>query len=211
MGQMEAAVERRGPRDRYALIAAYREGLGLAAVVVTRGPAGIRVSAVRQGTGGMPDEPAAEARWWCRRAADAERVASAAIRRLRRCESRDGGAPAAPQCVSSPASGDASDALAVNKDLIGYFVVNVSDILRRLRARAEELGIDLSRQFFFPPDDPRFETILIQVKRERDARLARLRRDKKRFAAVKRRSLENVAVVRRVADAKFPSAIGLSE
>jgi hypothetical protein len=98
-----------------------------------------------------------------------------------------------------------------NKDMIGYFVVNVSDILRRLRARAEELGIDLSRQFFFPPDDPRFETILIQVKRERDARLARLRRDKKRFAAVKRRSLENVAVVRRVADAKFPFAIGLSE
>lgn len=118
MGQMEAAVERRGPRDRYALIAAYREGLGLAAVVVTRGPAGIRVSAVRQGTGGMPDEPAAEARWWCRRAADAERVAAAAMRRLRRCKSRDGGAPAAPQCVSSPASGDASDALALAAEAI---------------------------------------------------------------------------------------------
>jgi hypothetical protein len=118
MGQMEAAVERRGPRDRYALIAAYREGLGLAAVVVTRGPAGIRVSAVRQGTGGMPDEPAAEARWWCRRAADAERVAAAAMRRLRRCESRDGAVPAAPQRVSSPASGDASDALALADEAI---------------------------------------------------------------------------------------------
>jgi hypothetical protein len=35
------------------------------------------------------------------------------MRRLRRCDSRDGGAPAAPQCVSSPASGDASDALAL--------------------------------------------------------------------------------------------------
>jgi hypothetical protein len=78
---MPAAVERRGARGRSALIAAYCEGLALAAVVVTCGPAGIRVSAVRQGTGGMPDEPAAEARWWCRRAADAERVAVAAMRR----------------------------------------------------------------------------------------------------------------------------------
>ena len=107
MSQMEAAVERRGPRDRSALIAAYREGLGLAAVVVTCGAAGVRVSAVGQGNGGAPDAAAAEARWWCRRAADAERVAAAAMRRLRRCDSRAGGAPAAPQRVSSPASGDA--------------------------------------------------------------------------------------------------------
>ena len=115
---MPAAVERRGARDRSALIAAYREGLALAAVVVTCGPAGIRVSAVRQGTGGMPDEPAAEARWWRRRAADAERVAVAAMRRLWRCKSRDGGVPAAPQRVPSPASGDGSDALAVAAEAI---------------------------------------------------------------------------------------------
>jgi hypothetical protein len=115
---MPAAVERRGARDRSALIAAYREGLGLAAVVVTCGRAGISVSAVGEGTGGIPDAAAVEVRWWCRRAADAERVAGAAMRRLRRCESRDGGAPAAPQCVSSPASGDASDALAVAAEAI---------------------------------------------------------------------------------------------
>jgi hypothetical protein len=118
MSRMPAAVERRGARDRSALIAAYREGLGLAAVVVTCGPAGISVSAVGQGTGGVPDAAAVEVRWWCRRAADAERVAAAAIRWLRRCESGDGGAPAAPQCVSSPASGDASDALALAAEAI---------------------------------------------------------------------------------------------
>ena len=65
MSRMPAAVERRGARDRSALIAAYREGLGLAAVVVTCGPAGIRVSAVGQRTGGVPDAAAVEVRWWC--------------------------------------------------------------------------------------------------------------------------------------------------
>lgn len=118
MSWMPAAVERRGPRDRSALIAAYREGLGLAAVVVTCGPAGISVSAVGQGTGGIPDAAAVEVRLWCRRAADAERVASAAMRRLRRCKSRDGGVPAAPQRVSSPTSGDASGALALAAEAI---------------------------------------------------------------------------------------------
>ena len=43
------------------------------------------------------------------------------------------------------------------KDLVGYFTVNISDIIRRLRTRARAAGIDLSRPFFFPPDDPRFQ------------------------------------------------------
>jgi len=99
--------------------------------------------------------------------------------------------------------------------MVGYFTVNVSDIIRRLRARAEALGIDLSRPFFFPPDDPRFEKILIQVKRERDARLARLarlRRDKKKFATIKGRGRrQDIAAAPRVANITFPFAIGLME
>jgi hypothetical protein len=73
------------------------------------------------------------------------------------------------------------------KDLVGFFTVNISDIIRRLRARAHAAGIDLSRPFFFPPNDPRFSEILAQVKREWDARITRLRRDKKKFAAAKGR------------------------
>jgi hypothetical protein len=74
------------------------------------------------------------------------------------------------------------------RNTVGYFTVNISDIIRRLRAHARETGIDLSRAFFFPPDDPRFDEILTRVKRELHARVARLRRDKKKFAAVKTRS-----------------------
>ena len=87
-----------------------------------------------------------------------------------------------------------------NKDeLVGFFTVNVSDIIRRLRARAQTAGIDLSGPFFFAPEDPRFDQILTQFKRERDARIARLRRDKKKFAMTKARNSRNdIAALPRV-------------
>jgi hypothetical protein len=91
------------------------------------------------------------------------------------------------------------------KDLVGFFVVNISDIVRRLRAKAQAVGIDLSRPFFFPPDDPRFDQILTQVKRERDARIARLRRDKKKFEAAKARGRSrHIAELPRVRDLNYP-------
>jgi len=94
------------------------------------------------------------------------------------------------------------------KELVGFFTVNISDIIRRLRARAHAAGIDLSRPFFFPPDDPRFDQILTQVKRERDARIARLRRDKKKFAVTKARSSrKDIAALPRVKKASYPLAV----
>jgi hypothetical protein len=91
------------------------------------------------------------------------------------------------------------------KDLVGFFNINISDIIRRLRAKAQAFGIDLTRPFFFPPDDPRFHQILNQVKRERDARIARLRRDKKKFAVAKQqRRRENIAELPRVKDLNYP-------
>jgi hypothetical protein len=94
------------------------------------------------------------------------------------------------------------------KDLVGFFSVNISDIIRRLRARAHTAGIDLSRPFFFPPDDPRFDQILTQVKRERDARIARLRRDKKKFAAAKAHGRrQDIAALSRVKNGNYPLAM----
>ena len=49
------------------------------------------------------------------------------------------------------------------KDLVGFFTVNISDIIRRLRERGQRAGIDLSRPFFFPPDDPRFDQIRLPL------------------------------------------------
>jgi hypothetical protein len=115
---MEAAEKRAGTRVRSALIAAYREGLGLAAITVMRGPDGVRISAVGQGGGVVSAEPAGEARWWCRRSADAERLAAAATRRLRRRESRDERGQAASGCASLSASGDSSGALIVAGEAI---------------------------------------------------------------------------------------------
>ncbi len=73
------------------LIAAYREGLGLAAITVIRDPTGIRIVALqRDDDGVLAAEEAVEARWWCARLSEAERVAAAATARLRRRLSDDG-------------------------------------------------------------------------------------------------------------------------
>lgn len=65
------------------LIAAYREGLALAGVAVIEGANGLRIRTVAQ-----CDPPAAGesvvARWWCRRAAEAECIADSAARSFRR-------------------------------------------------------------------------------------------------------------------------------
>lgn len=90
------------------------------------------------------------------------------------------------------------------KDLVGYFTINVSDIIRRLRTRARAAGIDLSRPFFFPPNDPQFHEVITQVKRERDARISRLKRDKKKFAAAKaRRRRQDISAVPRVKNINY--------
>lgn len=90
-------------------------------------------------------------------------------------------------------------------ELVGFFTVNISDIIRRLRARAQAAGIDLSRAFFFLPNDPRLDQILTQIKRERDIRISRLRRDKKKFGAVRARiRRKDITAALRVRNANYP-------
>jgi hypothetical protein len=59
--------------------------------------------------------------------------------------------------------------------------VNITDIIARLRAKARAAGIDLSQPFFFPPEHERFSQIITEFEQERDARIARLRRNKKKL------------------------------
>ncbi len=93
-------------------------------------------------------------------------------------------------------------------EVVGFFTVNISDIIRRLRTRAHAAGIDLSHPFFFPPGDSRFNEILTRVKRERDARVARLRRDKKKLAVAKARGRrEDILAVPRVKDITYQLAM----
>ena len=80
-------MSKRDGGGRARLIAAYREGSAVAAITVICGPAGIRLAAAGQGeAGALAAGETIHARWWCRRAADAERVVAAAAR-LRRCDS----------------------------------------------------------------------------------------------------------------------------
>jgi hypothetical protein len=67
------------------------------------------------------------------------------------------------------------------RDSSSVIAVNITDILTRLRAKARAAGIDLSQPFFFPPEHDRFSQIIAEFEHEREARLARLRRDKTKW------------------------------
>lgn len=71
-------------RARASLVAAYREGLGLAAIAVIHSREGIRISVSENGhEGALMESEAILARWWCRRSSSVERVAASAMARLR--------------------------------------------------------------------------------------------------------------------------------
>jgi hypothetical protein len=76
-------------QDRVAyvrLVAAYRQGLGLAAIAVISGPHGVRVAAGGEAEDTICAAENLSARWWCR-VNDAADIAAAATARLRRRDS----------------------------------------------------------------------------------------------------------------------------
>lgn len=140
MSESEAVAPAAGAgaaKERAALVAAYREGLGLAAVTVIDGRAGLSIVAGEDA--GDPSAAPADARWWCRRHVDAERVATAATRLMQRRRAKDGAAAA-------PAFADAAQAIAAaatRLDVMLYADADVAfeaeGIIARLDQEIEEL------------------------------------------------------------------------
>jgi hypothetical protein len=85
------------------------------------------------------------------------------------------------------------------RDASSVMAINITDIIARLRAKARAAGIDLSQPFFFPPEHERFLQVITEFKQEREARIARLRRDKNKLrryqALMSRRDIKAVARV----------------
>ena len=82
------------------LIAAFREGFGLAAIAVIDGPDGVRIAAAAPGAeiACAPAETV-HCRWWCPRAFEAASIATAVTARLHGRETCDGAALSAGQAV----------------------------------------------------------------------------------------------------------------
>jgi hypothetical protein len=94
------------------------------------------------------------------------------------------------------------------RDASSVIAVNITDIIARLRVKARAAGIDLSQPFFFPPEHERFSQIITEFKRERDARIARLRRNKKKLRRHQAlMSRQDIKAVARLSDAPIHPAI----
>jgi hypothetical protein len=94
------------------------------------------------------------------------------------------------------------------RDASSVIAVNITDITARLRAKARAAGIDLSQPFFFPPEHERFSQIITEFKQEREARIARLRRNKKKLRRHQAlMSREDIKAVARLRDGPIHAAI----
>jgi hypothetical protein len=84
-----------------------------------------------------------------------------------------------------------------DEPLVNACFVNISDLIRRLRSRSREAGINLESEFFFLPSDPRFAGIQRAVEREIEARIGRLKKDEKKLATAaarkRRRDIKDVS------------------
>jgi len=93
-------------------------------------------------------------------------------------------------------------------DASSVMAINITDIMARLRVKARAAGIDLSQPFFFPPEHERFSQIITEFKQERDARIARLRRNKKKLRRHQAlMSRQDIKAVARLSDAPIHPAI----
>jgi hypothetical protein len=97
-------------------------------------------------------------------------------------------------------NGTAEQVMSDLQDAGSVIAVNINDIIARLRAKGRMVGVDLYQPFFFPPEHERFSQIISEFEQEREARVARLRRSKKKLrrhqALMSRQDVKPIARLR---------------
>jgi hypothetical protein len=117
-----------------ALIAAYREGLALAAVAVIGAADGVRIAALSDDGGLRPGENVV-ASWWCDRAAEAEYVADSAARSFRRLRDK------APD-----ASRMACESVTRAANRLSVTLLTDDDIATEAKRAIARLDVEIARQ-----------------------------------------------------------------
>jgi hypothetical protein len=133
------------------LVAAFREGFGLAAIAVIDGPDGIRITAAAPGAE-ITRAPAEtmHCRWWCPRAFEAASIATAAAARLRSRETCDGAASSACQAVVRAAKQRHVD-LHSDEEILEQataVIARIDDELERLRRSGDLRSVNKSYQSY---------------------------------------------------------------
>jgi hypothetical protein len=133
--------------ERDSLVAAYREGLGLACIAIIGDAAGPRIAVMGPGDVGPDAETNVWIRWWCRRAADAQRVASASARRMRRLESRAVGASCSPGLAAegSGAFSSTCDAVLAAAQRLNVLLQSDDEIVDEAAVVAERVEAELEK------------------------------------------------------------------
>jgi hypothetical protein len=137
--------------SRARLVAAFREGFGIAAIAVIDGPDGVRIAAAAPGAEitCAPGETV-HCRWWCPRALAAASIATAAATRLHNRKTCDGAALSACQAVVRAAKQRNVD-LHCDEEILDQAtaaIARIDDELERLRRSGDLRPVNKSYQSY---------------------------------------------------------------
>jgi hypothetical protein len=133
------------------LVAAFREGFGLAEIAVIEGPGGVRVAAAEPGAeiNCAPAETV-HCRWWCPRPFEAASIATAVVARLHNRETCNGAALSACQAVIRAAKQRNVDLYSDEEILeqAAAAIATIDDELERLRQSGDLRPVNKSYQSY---------------------------------------------------------------
>ena len=136
---------------RSRLVAAFREGFGVAAIAVIDGPGGVRVVAAEPGADIVcAAAETVHCRWWCPRAYEAASIAAAVAARLHSRETCDGAAVSACQAVVRAAKQRNVD-LHSDEEILEQataVIAKIDDELERLRQSGDLRPVNKSYQSY---------------------------------------------------------------